>query len=88
MKGMKNSIINSINSIVKDASNCIPVILKFRHSFALFDLLFKPLILLTGFIYVEDSYKGVMCPVLHMARCTNVATFEILPLHSEVVRGW
>lgn len=23
----------------------------------------------------------------HMARCTNVATFEILPLHSEVVRG-
>ncbi len=28
-----------------------------------------------------------MCPVLHMARCTNVATFGILPLHSEVVRG-
>lgn len=28
-----------------------------------------------------------MCPVLHMARCTNVATFEILPLHSGVVRG-
>ncbi len=32
-------------------------------------------------------YKGVMCPVLHMARCTNVATFEILPLTSEVGRG-
>lgn len=30
--------------------------------------------------------QGAMCRVLHMARCTNVATFGILPLHSEVVR--
>jgi hypothetical protein len=34
-----------------------------------------------------NLYQGVMCRVLHMARCTNVATFEILPLHSGVVRG-
>jgi hypothetical protein len=32
-------------------------------------------------------FQGKMCRVLHMARCTNVATFGILPLHSEVVRG-
>jgi hypothetical protein len=31
--------------------------------------------------------KEVMCRVLHMARCTNVATFGILPLHSGVGRG-
>jgi hypothetical protein len=34
-----------------------------------------------------NLYQGIMCRVLHMARCTNVATFGILPLHSEVVRG-
>ena len=32
-------------------------------------------------------YKGIMRPVLHMARCTNVATFEILTLTSEVGGG-
>ena len=34
-----------------------------------------------------NLFKGKMCRVLHMARCTNVATFEILPLHSGVVWG-
>ena len=34
-----------------------------------------------------NLFQGKMCRVLHMARCTNVATFGILPLHSEVVRG-
>jgi hypothetical protein len=39
-------------------------------------------------IFLTDRFnKNLMRRVLHMARCTNVATFGILPLHSEVVRG-
>lgn len=34
-----------------------------------------------------QTWEGLMCLVSHMARCTNVSTFAILPLHSEVVRG-
>jgi len=57
----------------------------FFHNFYSF---FKLASALTVVIYAKDSFRGLMCPVLHMERCTNVATFEILPLHSEVVRGW
>lgn len=34
-----------------------------------------------------NLYQGIMCRVLHMARCTNVIRLGHLALHSEVVRG-
>lgn len=33
-------------------------------------------------------YKGVMCLVLHMARCTNVIRLGHLALRSGVASGW
>jgi len=35
---------------------------------------------------VLQLYKDVMCQVLHMASCTNVATFEILPSAPKSLR--
>jgi len=32
-------------------------------------------------------YKGLMCPVLRMARCTNVIRLGHLALHSGVASG-
>src|SRR4051794_5460805 len=35
----------------------------------------------------NKPYPIIMCPISHMARCTNVPRLTILPLHSELVRG-
>jgi hypothetical protein len=60
------------------------ILLHLRISFIGFKESSKPIPLHSPTI---NLFQGVMRRVLHMARCTNVATFEILPLHSEVVRG-
>ena len=44
-------------------------------------------IFISDILSLKDSAKGEVCFILHTARCTNVATFEILPLYSGVVRG-
>ncbi len=63
---------------------CNPVLLLFDASLTGLN---KSPELLSQHSLIIKLYKGIMCQVLHMARCTNVATFEILPLTSEVGRG-
>src|SRR6476620_1444195 len=46
----------------------------FQYLFYLFLNIFK----LPDF-FSKDLFKALMCSVLHMARCTNVATFESCP---------
>lgn len=50
-----------------------------KHFFRIFYAFVKSSITVSGFINFKDSLKGLMCQVLHMARCTNVLRLKSCP---------